>query len=191
MTFRDDQFTANEIVSNFEQNQCKDKNVDLAEDLNLSKNRKLETAIFEFLQSQRGPVTEKQLFESIKGRRQNKLIALRTLLAVTRPRVERLGSGEKGDPYLYVFQDVGVKSPAPDLNEGASRSVFKRYKLPDGSMLELSKGEFEALVDLTKQLHNQAGKVHFFESEIQKENEPLEPIKNGDSKGTLVMGVGK
>ena len=61
--------------------------------------KKVENEILDFLNSQDGPVTEKEIKNHVSGTNEHKVLGLRALLS--QEIVYREGKGKKGDPYKY------------------------------------------------------------------------------------------
>ena len=68
-------------------------------------------ALLEILSKERGRLTEPTLARQIAGRNQNKVKALRSLVASGQ--AIRLGAGTKGDPFYYQAK----RAPAPTAPE--------------------------------------------------------------------------
>jgi len=60
---------------------------------------KVATMISNFLDEQAAPCTEKRIMRMVHARKQHKVAALRLLLQ--KGKLERSGSGKRGDPFLY------------------------------------------------------------------------------------------
>lgn len=80
-----------------------------------SRNRvRIERRISEALSVEKVPVTEALILRKVMGRRSDKIAALRSL--VERSVVHRLGSGVKGDPYVYRLSQANF--PASTTDQG-------------------------------------------------------------------------
>lgn len=75
--------------------------------------RVLKSAILTFIESRKAPVTESVIKDSVEGRNQDKVAALRLL--VETGELSRTGGGKRGDPYLYSLSGSLVPQ-ATDLN---------------------------------------------------------------------------
>jgi hypothetical protein len=71
-----------------------------------------EGMILEWLRTQPGWATAEEIYQSVRGRRQTKQNALKSLFEADR--VERTGAGSKGDPYRFRHPNGGT----PLVNDG-------------------------------------------------------------------------
>jgi len=66
-------------------------------------------SILAFIQTQANPISEAQIITMVRGRKQFKVIALRTLLA--EDKIRRIsGAGRRGDPFLYAATESQSKA---------------------------------------------------------------------------------
>jgi hypothetical protein len=99
--------------------------------------------ILNVLECSATPRTEAQIFQLIKGRRQTKVAALKSLLAAGK--IERQGGGRKNDPFLYSFpkeKEVEVHLALEPVQENA---------LPAEQLTDLI-DVFKALLQIKKRL---------------------------------------
>lgn len=84
----------------------------------------LEAAILVYLRAKAEPATSPEIFEAVPGRRTIKLRALGAL--VTSDRINRAGTGKKGDPFLY---DAGTgKSASPEPSADCDSGILVPFK---------------------------------------------------------------
>ncbi|GIL17257.1 MAG: hypothetical protein BroJett040_10080 [Oligoflexia bacterium] len=138
--------------------------------------------IVEFLSQNNKPQSESAILSAVSGRRKDKIDVIRMLRA--QGSIAFRGSGKKGDPFLYSVPSSLVE---PSQNSAAFRSgntpqvitkptgdsetppIFKTYKLPNGDVLSLSRGEFDEIVDLFRLLLRQSEKSVVANSQTEKE----------------------
>lgn len=75
----------------------------------LVEDRELREQVLEAIAAAGEPVRESWLQNQVEGRKKDQVRALRILLS--QGRVERLGRGGRGDPYLYRLADAGSQIP--------------------------------------------------------------------------------
>jgi hypothetical protein len=80
--------------------------------------------IVEYLDTQKEPVDEKTIHDTVEGRKGLKAKALRKLVKGDKPSVVRSGEGVKGSPYLYTkaSQDSGFLVPPLYLRNQKTRN---------------------------------------------------------------------
>lgn len=143
---------------------------------------KVEDALWNFVASQKRPLTEAEILKGVAGRKLTKVVALRRL---AQDLLRRSGTGKKGDPFLYsvvvpisnpvASYPVSQNGPTLQSDEplASTGAHYKSYTLPNGKLLNLSKEEFDHVVEVFKLLIRQRDEIAG--SKDQGENEIFEP----------------
>lgn len=149
--------------------------------------RSLAEQLLQIVGAFKTPMPDEEILEALRGRRANKVVALRKVVAAGF--LVRVGKGSKGDPFLYTLPtNVAVASqdrPSDDVRatskpSNASQAHERIYTLPTGEKLSLTDDEFNEIIEVFRTLLNQQqsleqqgllGAIGYREVELRTEGE--------------------